>query len=216
MFKKITCILLAIVMLSLPLALPVSAEDELKFSDVPEDHWAYEYINECVSRGILNGYPDGTFKPEKQLKVCEFIKMLVCAYFKNVEEGIESLNLPDGSHWARPYVLIGDRDFFSATDYETDESIERTITRMEATEMVVCLYGLRNYGDKIKSSLDITDEYIKDLKDLDLLESEWDKFFVNTAIKFGLMCGFDDGTFRPFDGLTRAQAAKIIYLALTN
>ena len=215
MFKKITCILLAVVMLSMPLALPVSAGDTV-FSDVPEDHWAKDYIYECSSRNIINGYPDGTFKPEKQLKVCEFMKMVVCAYFPKCQETVQEKNLSAGGHWARPYVKSGDEKFFDARDYETDESLERVITRLEASEMIVSMYILLNGNDDSKNHLDKTGEYLEKIKDADLLEDEWDRNDVNTAIKAGLICGFDDGTFRPFDGLTRAQAAKIIYLALTN
>lgn len=38
-----------------------------KFKDVKADHWASGVINVAVSQGILAGYPDGTFKPEKML-----------------------------------------------------------------------------------------------------------------------------------------------------
>lgn len=50
-----------------------------KFADVPADHWAAGYINVAVDVGVINGYPDGTFKPENQVTFAEAIKMIVAA-----------------------------------------------------------------------------------------------------------------------------------------
>jgi S-layer homology domain len=36
-----------------------------KFKDIPENYWAKKEIEELVSKGIINGYPDGTFKPDR-------------------------------------------------------------------------------------------------------------------------------------------------------
>src|SRR5262245_29015107 len=42
------------------------------FADVPTDHWAYDAVNELASRGIVNGYPDGTFGGKRALARYEF------------------------------------------------------------------------------------------------------------------------------------------------
>src|SRR5262245_45330662 len=42
------------------------------FADVPTDHWAYDAVNELASRGIVNGYPDGTFGGKRALTRYEF------------------------------------------------------------------------------------------------------------------------------------------------
>ncbi len=48
-----------------------------KFADVPADHWATGYINVAVDMGVIAGYPDGTFLPEKEVTFAEAIKMIV-------------------------------------------------------------------------------------------------------------------------------------------
>ena len=48
-----------------------------KFADVNANHWASGYVNLASSKGIIVGYPDGTFKPEAQVKYSEAITMLV-------------------------------------------------------------------------------------------------------------------------------------------
>ena len=49
------------------------------FSDISESHWAFKYVNELSDKGVINGYEDGTFKPEGNVTKAEFIKLLMCA-----------------------------------------------------------------------------------------------------------------------------------------
>lgn len=46
------------------------------FSDVPESHWAYRDIVKCAEQAILQGYPDGTFKPDQEMTRAEFCAMV--------------------------------------------------------------------------------------------------------------------------------------------
>ena len=47
------------------------------FSDVPYKHWAVGYIRAGVDNGIINGYPDSTFKPEKEVLYEEALTILL-------------------------------------------------------------------------------------------------------------------------------------------
>lgn len=47
------------------------------FSDVPTDDWAYPYVETALSRGILGGYADGTFRPGQTVTRAQLSKMLV-------------------------------------------------------------------------------------------------------------------------------------------
>ena len=49
------------------------------FSDVAATHWATGYINVAASQGIVNGYPDGTFKPDAQVTYAEALAMILRA-----------------------------------------------------------------------------------------------------------------------------------------
>ncbi len=48
-----------------------------KFPDVRATHWASGYVNLATAKGIIVGYPDGTFKPEAQVTYSEAVAMLV-------------------------------------------------------------------------------------------------------------------------------------------
>ena len=46
------------------------------FSDLPKEHWAYEKVETMTSKGVITGYKDGTFKPEKSVTREEFATIL--------------------------------------------------------------------------------------------------------------------------------------------
>lgn len=46
------------------------------FPDVPEGHWAYEYVKSLADKGLLEGYPDGTFKGNQPMTRYEIAAMV--------------------------------------------------------------------------------------------------------------------------------------------
>lgn len=60
--------------------------DRMKlFPDVPENHWAYEYIGRLAAAGIIEGYPDGMFNGNRMMSRYEFAAMLYRALEKGVK-----------------------------------------------------------------------------------------------------------------------------------
>lgn len=60
--------------------------DRMKlFPDVPENHWAYEYIGRLATAGIVEGYPDGMFNGNRMMSRYEFAAMLYRALEKGVK-----------------------------------------------------------------------------------------------------------------------------------
>ena len=60
--------------------------DRMKlFPDVPENHWAYEYIGRLAAAGIVEGYPDGMFNGNSMMSRYEFAAMLYRALEKGVK-----------------------------------------------------------------------------------------------------------------------------------
>lgn len=50
----------------------VSPMRNVNFSDVPKDHWAYQYVKSLADRGYLNGYTDGEFKGDRAMTRYEY------------------------------------------------------------------------------------------------------------------------------------------------
>ncbi|MBL8061148.1 MAG: S-layer homology domain-containing protein [Chthonomonas sp.] len=69
-------------------AVPAMAQDN--FPDVPENHWAYEALENLKREGILVGYPDGTYKGPRAATRYEMAVALNAAYqrLKNITDGL--------------------------------------------------------------------------------------------------------------------------------
>ncbi|MDR5702734.1 MAG: S-layer homology domain-containing protein, partial [Armatimonadota bacterium] len=67
--------------LLLALVAPVFAQP---FADVPTDHWAYDAIAELAAKGLVEGYPDGTFKGDRALTRYE-MAMIVARLLARIE-----------------------------------------------------------------------------------------------------------------------------------
>lgn len=49
---------------------------DFEYSDLPKDHWAYDFVKKLSDKGYLNGYPDGTFKGDVKMTRYEFAAAL--------------------------------------------------------------------------------------------------------------------------------------------
>lgn len=56
--------------------------DTVMFPDVPENHWAYDYVENLQKRGIIEGYPDGNFGGDRSCTRYEYAAMLYRALEK--------------------------------------------------------------------------------------------------------------------------------------
>ena len=59
--------------------------------DVPPGHWAYQSIEQLVQLGILEGYPDGAFRPNRTMTRAEFAQAIARAY-RNIDERLRALD----------------------------------------------------------------------------------------------------------------------------
>jgi len=72
-----------------------------EFSDFNSSHWAYEYVTALVNDGTINGYADGTFRPEGTVTRAEFVKMI------GIGPEAQKVTFDDvtSSHWAYNYIV---------------------------------------------------------------------------------------------------------------
>lgn len=59
-----------------PVKLAPIATGAMTFPDVPENHWAYEYVKNLAERGYLKGYPDGEFKGDRAMTRYEYAAII--------------------------------------------------------------------------------------------------------------------------------------------
>src|SRR4051812_37764118 len=84
--------LLAGVAAAMAFARPALAQGP--FADVPNDHWAYDAVNELAQRGIVNGYPDSTFGGKRALTRYEFavaIQRMLQDVQRKIDEAVKKI-----------------------------------------------------------------------------------------------------------------------------
>ena len=63
-------------LLALSLGITASAFASTPYDDVPLDHWAYDAIETLTVHGVIDGYPDGTFRGNQPITRFEMAKMI--------------------------------------------------------------------------------------------------------------------------------------------
>jgi|GEM_PF-5384703 len=173
-----------------------------KFYDVPKDHWAFEYIAELADRGAINGYEDGSFRPNGTVTRAEWAKIMMVS--ANRPLGGDNAAFADmNGHWANPYVNAA-QDYMTA--YEGGAAFRPDIAALRE-DVTVALVKLKGYN---ADNADFS--YIAGFTDQDSISPSVKKY-VAVAVEKGLINGFDDGTFRGQDTLTRAEAATLLWRA---
>ncbi|UKS26099.1 S8 family serine peptidase [Paenibacillus sp. HWE-109] len=81
-------------------ALKLSKRKELIFSDMNTSHWAYEFVAKAVQAGIVSGYPNGTFGPDRTLTRMEMTQMLASSMnMTGKRRGNSPFTDVDDSYW---------------------------------------------------------------------------------------------------------------------
>jgi|GEM_PF-1472013 len=101
------------------------------FSDVPLSHWANGYINYATSMEYVNGYPNGTFGPDRNITYAEIITILVRTNEEEVDtEGFTGVN------WATPYVIEAIEQGITEGVVIPNGDYNATATREKVFEMI--------------------------------------------------------------------------------
>jgi len=79
--------LLGLLLLVALLALAVPALAQSPFSDVPMDHWAYQAVDTLTKAGLIEGYPDGTFRGNQPMTRYEFAMLIARAMQSKALQG---------------------------------------------------------------------------------------------------------------------------------
>ena len=197
MKKTVTAIILITVLL---LTSVVGAYAATGFTDLKPTHWANSYITQLVNKGGMNGYPDGTFRPNGTMTVAEFVKTTVAL--------IDGAKEPIGNHWASGYMadatLLGivPDGMFKETDWDKPIPRQKMGVIMERTAQLILDENVVTDAAKIEAAK-------KGIKDYNSI-CDYCKEYVVQAVLRGLITGYTDGTFGPEKTATRAEAATMI------
>jgi hypothetical protein len=185
-------------------------EDKVSFEDVTEEDWFYEPVMKMVDYGIINGYGDGTFRPNAPVLREEFAKMMVLALDLEVKSVTSTfVDVADG-YWASPWIE-------TAKPYLTGyirngEYLYKPQENAAREDMAVALVKAFNL-EVNESMLSVLDDYV----DQNEISSNLRQHMAS-AVFHEVMVGYEDlgiKNLKPKSDLSRAEAAKLI-LSLIN
>ncbi len=191
------------------------------FSDVSKSNWAYESIITMSEKQIIVGYPDGSYKPGGTLTYGEFLKMVMVA-LKHIPEAevspefsaiIDPGNAVDDKgrvetnpvtgqkkHWAQNYYDKAiERNFFTKYDIH-EAALPNPIDREHMALIINTLLK-----DISSEKYEFVQQSMKDAAEINKYPYEVSKAYVS-----GILTGYEDGSFKPANTLTRAEAAAVL------
>ncbi|MBQ7565506.1 MAG: S-layer homology domain-containing protein [Oscillospiraceae bacterium] len=94
----------------------------ITFTDVPANAWYYADVQKAVDTGLVGGYPDNTYGPDRNMTYAEAIKLAAVMY-KYAMTG--STEFETGSPWYQPYVNFAKNLGIITKDYEWNAAATR-------------------------------------------------------------------------------------------
>ncbi|MBN7774085.1 S-layer homology domain-containing protein [Clostridium aminobutyricum] len=183
--------ILAIPIISVPTAVHAASLSDIR------DHWAEQYIKTAVSKGFVSGYPDATFRPDKDVSRAEFTSMINKALENTGTASISFTDVPSNEWYYKDIQKGMSASFVGGYDDNTFRP-NSPVTRQEAAVMlsrIIPTYGnsanLQTYSDSTSVS-------------------DWATTAMSKVCSKGYMGAYKDGKLHPLDNLTRAQTAKIL------
>ncbi len=209
--KKIIAFVLIAVMLCGTVAF---AQERLVFSDIG-GHWAEEQILEAYENNMVNGDPDGRFRPNDKISRAEFLKMLVAIICERAEVIIPE-DMADGTHWASKYYNFAIQAIYRPLDGDSavdgiipgkmsKEDFDKPIGRWEMAYLVssairnVCGVEGRPAETAFADKAEVDTSY-----SLTVAEN------INNTYNLGVMTGDENGNINAHLGGTRAEAVVIM------
>ena len=167
------------------LCLGVVREQE-DFSDITSSTWCYKYVLELSDAGIIDGYSDGTFKPDNQVTWGAALKLVMLAAGYDQQEPVNS-NVFSG------YLAKAQEDGLVSGSVDLSASI----TRLAVAQLAAKALGLSiNNLSSVRPFTDTTDPYVQALNAVGVIGG----YFSNGT-----------STYKPYNTLTRGQLSAIVW-----
>lgn len=167
-----------------------------------EGHWAADLVSSAAAAGYVNGYPDGTFRPDAPVTRAEALKLVIAAGQVGLVQG-DPIEFFDATvdHWvvAQRYLgtaLVNDIISFGEGYFRPDDPATRLEVLQFALRMLHTPYNDPPVPAEPPAFSDVSSD------------EEWR--WIRAGMELGLVEGYPDGTFRPDGPVTRAEAVAIV------
>ncbi|WP_250673802.1 S-layer homology domain-containing protein [Paraclostridium ghonii] len=167
------------------------------FNDI-RGHWGESQIKAFINKGYINGYPDGTFRPNNSITRAEFVTIFNNQFGLTNRSG--KVFNDTAYHWAKDAIDIAVTNGVCNGMSNTEFGPDQPITREQAAKMVANYKGIKDsYYDRVGGYKDGWNT------------SNWAIAEVEAILEAGYMNGYsEDNTFRPKNNITRAEAVSTL------
>jgi len=197
---------------------PSAKRDGINFTDVADDLWAKDVIQEAYRGEFLSGFPDNSFKPNDNVQRTQVIVSLVNGLGLSASDGTVLSTYSDREaipDYAKDEVNTATKKEI-VVSYPDTKQLDPTkdATRAEVAAMVYQTLVDANQVSEVNSDYIVSatpdDNQPKTFADI---QNHWAKPFIEGLLDKGLISGFGDGTFKPNEKMTRAQYAALLVKA---
>jgi hypothetical protein len=197
-FKKAAIVLVIIMLFLLQAGISLAQPQDL------EEHWAKDVILDWLDYGLIECCKeDGLFHPDEQITRGEFIALtnIAFGFFESAE--VTFSDLTEDHQYAEEVARAVAAGYISGFEDNTVRVDER-ISRMEVTAILARIAEL-----PLSEDLTILESFT-DSEDIPV----WGKGFVGAVVDMGLLSGYPDGSFKPQNYITRAEAIVVLNNAI--
>jgi hypothetical protein len=169
------------------------------FGDVGPSDYFYDAVKYLYCHGAVSGYDDGTFKPEAFVTRAQITKIVVLAlglpYYMPAQPTYEDVP-PDNTF----YEYIESYSHYAGTCVGGCSSFHPygDTTRGQLAKIIVLASCWPIYMPPVPTFNDVP------------ADSTFYQY-IETAYNRGVISGYADGTFRPYNNITRGQVSKVVY-----
>ncbi|MBN3905464.1 MAG: S-layer homology domain-containing protein [Nostoc sp. NMS1] len=178
------------------------------FSDVSSNYWAAQFIQQLSQRGVIAGFPDGSFRPEEAVTRAQFAAMVNKAFQKSQQRSpINFADVPS-NYWASSAIqqayTIGFLSGYPGNRFEPNQAIPRQ-------QVLVSLANGLEYTPS--RNTESTLQYFNDASNI----ASYARSPIAAATEKQIVVNYPNVKFlNPTATATRAQVAAFIYQALVS
>lgn len=198
----------ALLILSCSVSTAFATPSAKPFTDTGSDHWGYKDIIKMNIRGVVTGYTDGTFQPNKPVTQLEAVLMAVHNMCPNndfssiddtqplpvtLPEWAEKNNKKEILYAVQKGLIVTSENNFNASDNASRAWVAQLMVRMINKNGETAQYQGQTVPVADASSV-----------------PDWAAPYINIALKYKVASGYPDNTFKPNQAVTRAEMVSLL------
>ena len=162
-------------------------------------HWAEAQINKSLEEGIITGFSDGSFRPDRAVSRAEFITIINRYFHLTEKTGISLSDVPENA-WYRGELEIAAKSGYVAGNHTGSFNADEKVTRQEAAVIFA-----KKMGFPLSAETHEAEQY-EDWEEI----PDWSLPSVNVMIRHGIMKGYPDNRFHCQGFVTRAEVLTML------